>query len=616
MAFITEHGTGIPLQADGALRNAQLLIGRARDFACLCQAGRLILLNDAALRLLGDSSATGSHFTSLVHKDDVWALNSWWENGEDCHSFNMGARRHCRIGNETHGWQHFELTRACHRAGKEQFEIILGRRIENQRDAPAARNVSQQVQISSASAAAIRRERVKRKWAERNVRRLAYQDHLTGLINRVYFQMRLKNALRTAGNSGKCLVLMFIDIDRFKDINDLLGQSIGDALLKLIAARLKSCIRVTDTVARTGGDEFAILVNDLRDSINAEALAQKLMHALAEPFQVEEHILHISSSAGVTIYPDDGTDAERLQKNASLALHHAKQTGAGRIQIFNPEMDANIRSRKHLEDELRYAIGNDQLVVHYQPKVEICTGHVLGIEALVRWRHPDRGLIPPVLFVPLAEASGLIQPMTEFVMRAACEDLRRCHEMGIDLGHVSVNLSANLVQTEDLAGMVKRILAQTRLPAKHLELEITESILMEDLDKARAALNSIYLIGVALSLDDFGTGYSSLTYLRQFPFRTLKIDRSFVTDMSESSEDIAIVRAVIALAHSLKLRVVAEGVENEAQLQILKDEGCDEVQGYYYSRPQPMPELIKWLIARREAAEIEFSAGQGGMRSG
>lgn len=595
-----------------ALASVKGILARAKDFACLCRNGAIVMFNDAALSLIGKEALSaenliGEHFTAIVHGDDAWSLTSWWENTDAKQSLGLGERRHCRIGSAQHGWRHVELTRAFHASCDDQFEIILGRTIENFRITGNNDTKNSAGSELKSGSVMLRRERVKRKWAERKVRRLAYQDHLTGLINRVYFQLRLKNALRGAEKTKKSIVLMFIDIDRFKDVNDIFGHTTGDQLLQHIAARLKSGTRANDTIARMGGDEFAIIAHDLAGAPNKQAVAQKILNLLSGPFLVNEHSLHVGSSIGVTSYPDDGTDIEVLQKNASLALNHAKQTGAGQIQIFDPEMNAQVRMRKRLEDELNHAIQNDQLIVHYQPKIEIATGVVTGIEALVRWQHPERGLISPALFIPLAEASGLIMPMTELVMRTSCKDLMVCHAMQLQIGHVSVNLSANLVQIEDLAGIVKRILEETQLPVKHLELEITESILMEDIDKAQKVLNSLYLLGVSLSLDDFGTGYSSLTYLRQFPFRTLKIDRSFITDMSDNSEDIAIVRAVIALAHSLKLRVVAEGVEKEEQLQILKLEGCDEVQGFYYSKPLPVNELIKWMNARHGGHAIRLS---------
>ena len=555
---VHNHAGGSGPAPDTAWTVHRLML-QARHFAALCRDGNLVMLNANALAILGHPDApadtfAGLHFSSLAHSDDAWALGSWWPQASGSalsqSQTGLGGRRYARIGSAKTGWHHLELTCAIHLIDGEKYEIILGRPVEKSvlimpDDMPAPPQPGVGVNV-------LRRERVKRKWAERSVRRLAYQDHLTGLINRAYYQLRLKNGLRKAAKHENSLALLFVDIDRFKEVNEFLGNAAGDQLLKHIADRLKHCVRVTDTVARLGGDEFAIIVNHLSERSDVTTLAEKIISTLAQPFTLGDRNVHIGACIGATIYPEDAQDAEFLQKNADAALRNAKHQGAGHFQIYHPQMNAETQQRKQLEEELRHAIYNNQLVVHYQPKINSATGAVSGIEALVRWQHPERGMIPPLMFIHIAEATNLILPLTESVLRTSCTDLKMCHDMGLKIGHVSVNLSANLIQQDDLAGVVKRILDETALPANHLELEITESIMMEDIDRARSVLNSIYLLGVALSLDDFGTGYSSLTYLRQFPIRTLKIDRSFITDMTESSEDIAIIRAVIALAHSLE----------------------------------------------------------------
>ncbi len=603
-------GNRPPALSEIKLANAAKLISRAADFACLCREGNIILVNDAALRLLGYGSEhagalTGRHFNTLVHVSDVWTLNSWWCSAVDNAAPMLGSRSHCRLGSPERGWRSMELTRANYWAGEHQYEIILGRNTSIPLSAGGAAE-SEESRKSRAvvmhNAAVLRRERVKRKWAERNVRRLAYQDQLTGLINRAYFQLRLKNTLRHSARFERAVMLLIIDLDQFKEINDRLGSSNGDTLLQKAGERIKQCMRATDTVARIGGDEFAVVVSNAKGAKIIDSMAQKLIAAIAEPFIIDGQTLNISCCVGATLFPSDARDAETLQQNAHLALARAKQDGSGGYQVYDAAMNEQVRLRRQLEEELSAAISNEELLVYYQPQVDISTGDVRGIEALVRWQHPERGMIPPVMFVPIAEASGLILPMTGLVMKKACADLKRCLDAGLDIERVSVNLSANLLQHADLIQMISQILRETGLPAKRLEVEITESMVMGDIEKSSITLNSLYLLGVGLALDDFGTGYSSLTYLRQFPLSTLKIDRSFITEMSANAEDIAIVRAVIALAHSLHLQVIAEGVEEETQLNILKQEKCDQVQGYYFSRPLPVDELIGWCAARKRAS--------------
>lgn len=600
------------------IKVAAKIVSEAADFACLCQDGKIVLLNDAAMRLLGHENApsagtVGEHFNTLVHGADRWTLSSWWRSPADSATPGLGARCHCRLGTLETGWHSLELTCAYHWVGEHQYEIIFGRNTSTTH-APETKPEPRDGIIQPGldvmrNAAVLRRERVKRRWAERNVRRLAYQDHLTGLINRAYFQLRLKNTLRHSERFDRSVILLVINIDQFSHINDQIGSHAGDMVLQQVGQRIRQCMRATDTVARLGADEFAVLVSNSKAAKIIDSLAQKIIAKIAEPFDIDGQSLSISCRIGATLYPTDGKNAETLQKNAHTALSRAKHLGAGRYQVFDAALNEQVRLRRQLEDELSAAITNDQLVLHYQPQVDIVTGELCGIEALVRWQHPERGLIPPVMFVPIAEASGLIFPMTQWVMKAACSDLKRCIDIGLDIERVSVNLSANLLQHNDLIGMINRTLKETGLPAKRLEVEITESMVMDDIEKSSVTLNELYLLGIGLALDDFGTGYSSLTYLRQFPLSTLKIDRSFITEMCENAEDIAIVRAVIMLAHSLHLRVIAEGVEEEKQLQILKQENCDQVQGYYYSRPLPLSDLIRWCNARETARIRQRSHG-------
>lgn len=609
-------GHDMPSPSTGkGMETALKLLANLAGFACLCQNGKIVTLNEAALRILNmqaehSQSLTGQPFQKIIHEGDAWALNSWWGEANKCAAPEMGNRSHCRLGNDQTGWQNLELTLSHYWSNGAKFELVIGRKIAHARQSQNDSRETAPPAHLIQNAAVLRRERVKRKWAERNVRRLAYQDHLTGLINRAYFQLRLKNILRHAQRFERSVALVIVDIDHFKDINDRLGSSVGDRLLCLIAERIKHCVRASDTVARLGGDEFAVIVSHAKGAKFSGALPQKILALLEAPFSIDDNELGISCCIGVSFYPYDADSPDLLQKNAQVALTRAKQISAGTVQVYDAALNEQARLRRQLEDELGQAINTDQLVVHYQPQVDIKTGEVRGIEALIRWQHPERGMIPPVMFVPIAEASGLILPMTEWVMKRSCLDLKRCLDLGLDIERVSVNLSANLLQHKGLTEVIGKILQESGLPAKRLEVEITETMVMDDIEKASTTLNSLYLLGVGLALDDFGTGYSSLTYLRQFPLSTLKIDRSFITEMSANAEDIAIVRAVIALAHSLHLQVIAEGVEEEKQLNILKEENCDQVQGYFYSRPLPLNELIAWCNARKLAAAQSGPADQ------
>ncbi|HEX4891596.1 MAG TPA: EAL domain-containing protein [Alphaproteobacteria bacterium] len=617
---------GNNFSGDFSLKNSKILglITEAEDFACLCLDGLIVFLNDKALHMLGREGGfaddpTGSHFNSLVHEADHWTLDSWWPAPGGTPVPGMGARGFCRLGSPEAGWSSLELTCANHWIGGRQYQIILGRNnAKNPVNHSRANAIGPKLPRAEIikHAAVLRRERVKRKWAERNLRRLAYQDHLTGLINRAYFQSRLKNTLGHAERFDRTVSLLVIDIDNFKDINDRYGAAAGDMVLQQAAQRLRQCMRVTDTVARLGGDEFCVLISSPGATRIVDAMAQKISAVMTEPFFISDQALSITCSIGASIYPRDAKNPETLLGNAQIALSGAKRDGSRDYQLFDAALNEQVRLRRQLEDELNDAIHDNQLRLHYQPQVDINTGLLRGVEALVRWQHPVRGMIPPVMFVPMAETSGLILPMTEWVMKTAASDMRRCLDQGLDIERVSVNLSANLLLHKDLAGLIRKILKETGLPPKRFEVEITETMVMEDIEKSSMTINSLYLLGIGLALDDFGTGYSSLTYLRQFPLSTLKIDRSFITEMSENAEDIAIVRAVIALAHSLHLRVIAEGVENEKQLHILRQENCDQVQGYYYSKPLPLEDLVKWARARKSAqissnvADIEIrSAG-------
>jgi diguanylate cyclase (GGDEF)-like protein/PAS domain S-box-containing protein len=443
---------------------------------------------------------------------------------------------------------------------------------------------------------------------EERLQHLAHHDALTGLPNRVLYQDRFREAIGRARRHETGIGVLFVDLDRFKAINDSLGHAVGDLLLQGVAERLIAIIRDTDTVARLGGDEFAILIEDLRDTGDAAVVSQKLLDSLGRPFQLAGHELYISASIGITCYPQDGTDTETLLKNADTAMYRAKSEGRNAYQFFSPDMNAHALENLLMTNNLRLALERNEFVLHYQPRCELRTGRIAGVEALIRWRHPELGMIPPAKFIPLAEETGLIEPIGEWVLETACEQTRAWRDAGATLHRVSVNLSARQFHHPDLADRITAIVRKTGLPAHHVELELTESLLMQNSD-ATSILSRLKAMGIAISIDDFGTGYSSLSYLKRFPLDYLKIDQSFVRGLPASANDAAITAAIIALARSLNLKLVAEGVETPEQRAFLESHGCDEGQGYLFSRPVAAAEITRLLglQTERDAAALVAS---------
>ncbi len=440
-----------------------------------------------------------------------------------------------------------------------------------------------------------------RKRQDARIEHLAYHDSLTGLPNRALLMDRLALSLAHAQRQATQLAVLFLDLDRFKTINDSLGHLLGDQLLKRVAARLRGALRDDDTVARLGGDEFVILLPEVPDLADAAHVADKLMAALAPPFQVGEHELHVTGSLGVSLFPRDGDDAETLLKYADTALYKAKDAGRNVYRFFSPDMDARAHHRLKLENELRGALGRGELLLHYQPKLALQGGEVVGVEALARWQHPVEGLIPPDQFIPLAEETGLIMDIGAWVLMEACRQLGCWRAAGLTHLRMAVNLSARQLQRPGLDTQVLAALAAAGLPPDSLELEITESSVMDDPDQALALLRRLSAIGVAISIDDFGTGYTNFAYLRQLPLQRLKVDRSFIQHLSaldDRGDDAAIVEAIIAMAHKLRLRVLAEGVETKAQHERLQALGCDEVQGFLHGRPMAVEACEAWLRTR------------------
>ena len=436
-----------------------------------------------------------------------------------------------------------------------------------------------------------------RKLAEERIHHLAYYDALTGLPNRTLLAKLVDQALTVAQRSKLHGCVLFIDLNRFKLINDTLGRRIGDALLKEAAARFRLVLRDQDLVARLGGDEFAVGLFDIGQHYEASRVAHKLLAALNEPFMVDGHDLRVGASIGISVYPQDGADAETLLRLADIAMYRAKQgsdSEAEHVAFYSRDMNQGMQERMRIESGLRQALGNGQLELHYQPKFSIADSKIIGAEALVRWRHPERGLVPPAEFIPLAEATGLVVQVGEWVLEAACAQAQTWKDAGLPPIRLAVNVSAREF-TSALPGRVKETLERYGLEPSWLELEITESTLMHNIDRVIGIMDRITALGVTLSLDDFGTGYSSLSYLKRFPIDTLKIDRSFTTGIPADASDCAIASTIISIAQQLNHKVIAEGVETVEQLAFLKDSGCDEVQGYLFSKPLPAVEFEKAL---------------------
>jgi diguanylate cyclase (GGDEF)-like protein len=443
------------------------------------------------------------------------------------------------------------------------------------------------------------REITQRKQAEETIRHLAYHDSLTGLPNRALLEDRLAIALARAKRSGQTLAVIFLDLDEFKLINDTLGHSIGDELLRGAAERLKVLVRDGDTVARVGGDEFVLLLTDVEGVDDVVEVAERVGRSLKEPYRVARLELTVTSSAGISFFPADGEDATALLRNADTAMYRAKDEGRDNFQLYTSGMGEQVRKRLTLENELRRAIDHDQLVLHYQPIVDIRSGEISTCEALVRWQHPERGLVPPIEFIGVAEKAGLITALSEWVMRSACLQHNAWQDAGLCPVPIAVNISSHRFQYTGFGEMTRRILSETSLDPRNLHLEITEGVLMEDVDRAAMVLKGLRDLGMHISIDDFGTGYSSLSYLRHLPIDVLKIDMSFVSGITSNREDQAIVRAIIALARSLRLKVIAEGVETREQLHFLRDEGCDLAQGFLFARPMPAPDFATLITTAK-----------------
>ena len=439
-----------------------------------------------------------------------------------------------------------------------------------------------------------------RRRAEQQIAHMARHDALTDLPNRVLLSERLSEALAVAAHHNEMLAVLYLDLDHFKGINDTLGHSFGDELLKAIAERLLSCVNVTDTVARIGGDEFAIIQTHIESPSEAAMLARLICETIKEPYDLHGHVVIADTSIGIAIAPNDGDDVDQLLKNADMALYGAKGDGRGTYRFFEAEMDSRVKERRAMELALRKALEVGEFELHYQPILDLKLDSVTSCEALLRWRHPERGMIPPSEFIPIAEEIGLIVPLGEWVLQQACFTAAGWPKEV----SVAVNLSPSQLINHSLLSVVINVLASSGLSPSRLQLEITEAVLMQNTEATIATLHRLRELGVRISMDDFGTGYSSLSYLRSFPFDKIKIDRCFINGLPEADESLAIVRAVTGLASSLRMTTTAEGVETQQQLEQVRLLGCTEIQGFVFSRPQPAAEIARFLSPNQEIARI------------
>jgi diguanylate cyclase (GGDEF)-like protein len=441
---------------------------------------------------------------------------------------------------------------------------------------------------------------------------LAAHDFLTGLPNRMLLNDRIGQAIAAAPRNLKSVAVLFIDLDGFKHINDSLGHSIGDKLLQSVAKRLVRCVRGSDTVSRQGGDEFVVLLSDVDEPGDVTIMVKRILRTIAEPHSIIPHDLHITASIGVSDYPGDGADAETLIKNADTAMYQAKDDGRQGFRFFKPIMNVRAVERQSIEESLRRALERGEFALHYQPKIDLRTGQISGAEALIRWTHPTRGPISPMQFVSVAEECGLIVPIGAWVLREACRQARSWLDAGLPLKGIAVNVSAVEFHGEKLLERIFGTLAETGLDPKHLELELTESVLMKNAESAAFTLDRLREKGVRLAIDDFGTGYSSLSYLRKFPIDSLKIDQSFVRHITTSPEETSLVTAVISMGRSLNLRVIAEGVQTREELIFLQERQCDEAQGFYFSEPLPPAQFVRLFEHNALPEALQWRRQTGG----
>jgi diguanylate cyclase (GGDEF)-like protein/PAS domain S-box-containing protein len=562
-------------RAEEALRNSErrfrALIENSSDIITVIDAGgRILYESPSAERLLGHAAGAliGMALTDHIHPDDRHAVMT---------AIDLSSRA----------------------AGPVVAEFRMREKGEWRSLEASVSNLLDNVEVRGIVLNS--RDITGRKRDEEMIRHLAYFDALTGLPNRRLFDDRLAKALAHSRRRGaRGLAILLLDLDRFQTVNDTLGHGAGDQLLRDAAARFSSVLREQDSVARLGGDEFLFLVSDIDDVESAALVAGKILAELEAPFSISGHELHLTASAGVAMFPQDGSEAAALIRDADTALHRAKKQGGNRYQLYDATMNAIAFRRLVLENSLRRAFEREELRLHYQPLVSMHDGTFVGVEALIRWQHPELGLVSPAEFIPLAEETGLIVQLTHWVLRTACAQMKAWHDAGLELDSISVNVSAQRFSTANLPATVREALASAGLDGKHLCIELTESVMMEDAEQTIATMQELKELRVKISIDDFGTGYSSLSYLKRLPIDTLKIDQSFVRHMPADSDDAAIALLIISMAHNLNLSVVAEGVETEEQMESLRSQKCDVMQGYLISRPVPGAEMTQ-LLARMQS---------------
>ena len=564
---VTEHITERFVLAD-ALRESearyQALFEHSIDAVFLMKSdGRILCANEQACRLLGytENELRALGRQGLTERDDprVAALL-------DEHRRDGAARGELELRRKDGSWVPVEASSATFRdrSGKLCASLII-------------------------------RDITDRKRAEEHIEYLAYHDELTGIPNRAHFQRAFEHAIAASQRQGMNCALMLVDLDRFKNINDIVGHEAGDQLLKQVAARLRTCLRDGDVLARLGGDEFVILMQDASSIDAVSAVAKKILAATSRPLFIDEQEFLITASIGISTSPHDGTDLQTLLRNSDVAMYRAKESGKNGFQYFSPDMDAHGRERLSIESALGRALERREFMLHFQPKMQISSRNVAGMEALVRWHNPEKGLMQPSEFIAIAEETGMIVPIGDWVLTEACRQGQALRAAGHRHLRVAVNLSMRQLYDEGLARRVSETLAQTGFPAENLELEITESMVMRDAEGAIELLQALRDTGVRIAIDDFGTGYSSLAYLKRFPIDCVKIDRSFIRDLPEDRADASITRSIIAMAHNMKLEVVAEGVETVPQLDFLRTHGCDEIQGFLFSGPLGIDAFERFL---------------------
>jgi len=452
---------------------------------------------------------------------------------------------------------------------------------------------------------AVSRDITERKESEERLIYLANYDSLTGLPNRALFRDRLRRSVARAQRNNTKVALFFIDLDRFKNINDSLGHHAGDQLLRGVSRRLKQYARKGDTIARLGGDEFTVILEGIKDPEDATIVAEKILELMEPEFRLDGHQVVVSPSIGITIFPDDADDMRSLLKNADTAMYRAKDKGGNCFQFYTSDMNAKAYEYLVLENDLRHALDREEFRLYFQPQIDLHTRNIIGVEALLRWQHPERGLLNPEEFIPFAEETGLVESIGQWVLKKACKEAKQWQELGLPAVRVAVNLSMRQFVAKDFVGQVAATLEEANLSAQYLELEITERFLAHDVDQAEQILRDLHKLGVQLSVDDFGTGYSSLSYLKRYPLNTLKIDKSFVQDITTDNDGSTIVEAIIAMGQSLGLNVIAEGVETDEQTCFLRGRGCDWVQGYLFSRPLCANDIIRWLH-KNNTNQVQF----------